>query len=61
MNSKARKFIKNFALVVIIAIVIIILFNKLINKVANMKEHLSTENGKYYNWRYGEIFYTKKR
>ena len=60
MNSKARKFIKNFALVVIIAIVIIILFNKLINKVANMKEHLSTENGKYYNWRYGEIFYTKK-
>ncbi len=60
MNSKARKFIKNFALVIIIAIVLIILINKLVNKVANMKEHLSADNGHFFNWRYGEIFYTKK-
>lgn len=60
MNSKVRKVIKNSALVVIIAIVVIILINKLINTIANMKDHLSTENGKFYNWRYGEIFYTKK-
>ncbi|MGN1156886.1 MAG: alpha/beta fold hydrolase [Agathobacter sp.] len=60
MNSKAKKIIKNSALVILISIGIIILINKLINKVANMKEHLSTENGKFYNWRYGEIFYTKK-
>ena len=60
MNKNVRKFIKNFALVLIIAIVVIIIINKLINKFSNMKEHLSTDNGKYYNWRYGEIFYTKK-
>ena len=60
MNKNLKKFIKNSAVVIIIAIVVIILINKLINKVSNMKEHLSTENGKFYNWRYGEIFYIKK-
>lgn len=60
MNKKVRKIVKNAALVILIAVGIIVIINKLINKISNMKDHLSTENGKFYNWRYGNIFYIKK-
>ena len=34
-------------------------YNKFIEKTASQKNLLSDKNGQYYNWKYGNIFYTK--
>lgn len=55
-----KKKIKNFTLLMAIAVFILFLINKLINIFANMKEHLPRGNGKFFTWRYGDIYYIKK-
>lgn len=59
MNQNGKK-IKNIALLLLIAIAIICIINKVINFLSNMKESLPIGNGKFYPWRYGNIYYTKK-
>jgi pimeloyl-ACP methyl ester carboxylesterase len=34
-------------------------YNKFVEKTASQKNLLSDKNGQYYNWKYGNIFYTK--
>ena len=55
-----KKKIKNFTLLLVITTILIFLINKVINFMANFKDHLPRGNGKYFVWRYGDIYYTKK-
>lgn len=55
-----KKKIKNFSLLLIISTTLIFLINKLINFISNMKDHLPRGNGKFFSWRYGDIYYIKK-
>lgn len=54
-----KKHIKNLALLSIITIGVVAAANKIINVLATMKETLPISNGKFYDWKYGKIFYTK--
>lgn len=54
-----KKHIKNFVLLTAIVTVLVIITNKLISLFSNLKDNLPTGGGKYYKWKYGDIFYTK--
>ena len=58
--KKNRKIVKNLSLLVIIAIIITVAINKIINFFANARENLPVGNGSFYTWRYGNIYYIKK-
>lgn len=54
-----KKHIKNFVLLTAIVSVLIVITNKLINIISNLKDDLPIGGGKYYKWKYGNIYYTK--
>jgi hypothetical protein len=54
-----KKHIKNSALLLCIVAGLIIIINKLISVFSHMTDHLPTGGGKYYHWKYGNIYYTK--
>lgn len=54
-----KKHIKNLALLGFIVTGLIVGFNKLVNVISNMNDHLPVGKGKYFNWKYGDIYYTK--
>lgn len=58
--KKNRKIVKNLSLLVIIAVIITVAINKIINFFANARENLPVGNGSFYTWRYGNIYYIKK-
>lgn len=59
MESKYKKLTK-LSILFILPIVLINCINTLIFKLANRNPRLSVKNGEYYNWRFGNIFYTKQ-
>lgn len=54
-----KKHIKNFIILIAIVTGIIVIANKLISIFSNMKDNLPIGGGKFYNWKYGKIYYTK--
>lgn len=54
-----KKHIKNFALLTIIVTILIFIANKIIDFISNVKDNLPLEGGKFYKWKYGNIYYTK--
>ena len=53
-----KKHIKNSALLLCIVSGLIIIINKLISVFSHMTDYLPS-GGKYYHWKYGNIYYTK--
>lgn len=54
-----KKHIKNFVLLTAIVSVLIVISNKLVSIFSNLKDNLPIGGGKYYKWKYGNIYYTK--
>ena len=54
-----KKYLKNFALLTVIVTGIVFITNKWISIVSSMKDDLPLGGGKFYNWKYGKIYYTK--
>jgi pimeloyl-ACP methyl ester carboxylesterase len=54
-----KKFIKSIVLATTITASTIVITNKVIEILAGMKDHLPIGGGKFYNWKYGDIYYTK--
>lgn len=54
-----KKHIKNLALLGFIVTGLIIGINKLVNIISNMNDNLPIGKGKFYNWKYGDIYYSK--
>ena len=57
--KKKNNLLKSCGLILGGASVIVMIYNRLINIISNSKDHLPIENGKFYPWRYGKIYYTK--
>lgn len=55
-----KKNIKHFFLLTTLAAGTIHIVNRFIDVTAEMKNILKTQNGEYYNWKNGKIFYTKR-
>ena len=55
-----KKKIINSLLLATMATGAIYSINKIISKSSAKKNLLKTDKGKFYNWRYGNIFYTKQ-
>ena len=54
-----KKHIKNFVLLTAIVSTLILIANKLISIFSNMRDYLPFGGGKFYNWKYGDIYYIK--
>lgn len=54
-----KKHIKNLVLLTAIVSVLILITNKLISIFSNLKDDLPIGGGKYYKWKYGDIYYAK--
>lgn len=54
-----KKHIKNLALLGILVTGFIIGANKLISGISSMNDNLPIGRGKFYNWKYGKVYYTK--
>lgn len=54
-----KKNVKHFLFLSIFAGTGIHIFNRMVNRTACMKEVLSFQIGQYYDWKYGQIYYTK--
>ena len=57
MNIK--KLMRNLAILASAVTVTIIAINKVIDTLSNLKEEAPDNDGKYFKWRYGNIYYTK--
>lgn len=57
--KKKGKILSTFGLLMAGATSIIVIYNKLVTIFSNAKDKLSTENGRFYSWRFGKIYYTK--
>lgn len=55
-----KKNIKHFFLLTALAAGTIHLLNRFVDMTAEMKNILKSQNGEYYNWKNGKIFYTKR-
>lgn len=60
MNKSMKKNIQHFFLLTAFAAGTIHLVNRFIDITADMKNILKTENGNYYDWKNGKIYYTKR-
>lgn len=60
MNKGMKKNIQHFFLLTAFAAGTIHLVNRFIDITADMKNILKTENGNYYDWKNGKIYYTKR-
>lgn len=54
-----KKHIKHILIFISAVTAIIIAINKIIELLANMSDHLSSSNGKFYSWKNGDIYFTK--
>lgn len=54
-----KKFFKNAIFAGAAAAGIISGYNRILNLTANMSSNLSVNRGRFFNWRYGDIYYTK--
>ena len=54
-----KKHIKNFALLMLVVTGLIVIANKVISVLSGLKDDLPMEKGKFYKWKYGDIYYTK--
>lgn len=54
-----KKHIRNFLILTTLTTASIHLINRMISISSTMKNILKTEYGKFYNWKYGKIFYSK--
>lgn len=55
-----KKQVRNFLLLTTMTTISIYGINKAISISSVMKNLLKTDNGRFYNWRYGNIYYTKQ-
>ncbi|MFP3155614.1 alpha/beta hydrolase [Lachnospiraceae bacterium ZAX-1] len=55
-----KKYFRNFLILSALTTIIIYIINKIINITSVIKNLLKTDNGRYYEWRYGNVFYTKQ-
>ncbi len=55
-----KKYIRNFLFLTTMTTAAVYGINKMINHSTAKKNLLKTDKGKFYNWRYGNIFYTKQ-
>ena len=55
-----KKHVRNFLLLTTLTTISIYGINKAISVSSSMKNLLKTERGKFFNWRYGNIYYTKQ-
>lgn len=55
-----KKYIRNFLLMTTMTTTAVYIFNRMINTTSDKKNILKTDRGKFYNWRYGNIYYTKQ-
>lgn len=60
MEDMMKKNIKHFFLLTALAAGTIHLINRFVNVTAEMKNILKSDNGNYFNWKNGQIFYTKR-
>ena len=60
MNHSMKKNITHFFVLTALAAGTVHLINRFINVTAEMKNILKTENGNYYDWKNGSIYYTKR-
>ena len=60
MNKSMKKNIRHFFLLTAFAAGTIHLVNRFISVTAEMKNILKTENGNYFDWKNGKIYYTKR-
>lgn len=56
-----KKNIKHFFLLTALAAGTIHFVNRFINMTADIKNILKAENGNFYDWKNGQIYYTKRR
>ena len=54
-----KKHVRNFLLLTTLTTISIYGINKAISVSSSMKNLLKTEKGKFFHWRYGNIYYTK--
>ena len=55
-----KKIIKNAAILSVIVTGLICIGNKIISVVSNLKDDLPESGGRFYKWKFGNIFYTKR-
>lgn len=55
-----KKHVRNFLLLTTLTTISIYGINKAISVSSSMKNLLKTDRGKFFNWRYGNIYYTKQ-
>lgn len=55
-----KKNIRHFFLLTALAVGTIHIINRFVNATAEIKNILKLENGNYYNWKNGKIYYTKR-
>lgn len=60
MNHSMKKNIRHFFILTALAAGTIHLANRFIDMTAEMKNILKSQNGDYYDWKNGRIFYTKR-
>lgn len=60
MNQSMKKNIRHFFILTVLAGGTIHLVNRFIDMTAEMKKILKSQNGDYYDWKNGKIFYTKR-
>ena len=59
MNKSMKKNIRHFFLLTAFAAGTIHLVNRFIDFTASMKNILKTENGNFFDWKNGKIYYTR--
>lgn len=55
-----KKKIKNLTFLLIVIVACMHIANKIISFLSGIRDDLPIENGQYYSWRYGNVYYTKK-
>ena len=60
MNKSMKKNIKHFFLLTAFAAGTIHLVNRFIDFTASMKNILKTENGNFFDWKNGKVYYTRR-
>ena len=60
MNKSMKKNIRHFFLLTAFAAGTIHLVNRFIDFTASMKNILKTENGNFFDWKNGKIYYTRR-
>lgn len=55
----SKKHIRNFLILTTLTSIAIYGINKTISFSSSLKNYLKSDKGKFYNWRYGNVYYTK--